>query len=105
METPKLIETNVRNYMLNTLQRCHQYRMQMYTYALNIGVFILFVAITGLTLYYCYNRHLTPAQKEDKMMKDQQYILSKIRFYQDEQKKISTSRITNLPTTTLSMDM
>lgn len=99
METPKLIETNVRNYMLQTLQKCHNYRMQTYTYLLNIGVFILFVGITALTLYYCYHRHLTPQEQQDKMARDQQYVLSKIRFYQDEQKKISSSRITNLPTT------
>jgi hypothetical protein len=99
MEYPKLIEPNVRAYMLNTLQRCHNYRMETYTYALNIGVFIFFVIITALVLYYCYNRHLTPTEREAKMVRDQQYVLSKIRFYQDEQKKISSSRITNLPTT------
>jgi hypothetical protein len=99
MEAPKLIESNVRNYMLNTLQRCHNYRMRTYTYALNIGVFVFFVGITALILYYCYNRGITPAEREEKLLQDQQYVLSKIRFYQDEQKKISSSRITNLPTT------
>jgi hypothetical protein len=99
MEAPKLIETNVRNYMTNALQLSHQYRMRTYTYALNIGVFLFFVGITVVTLYYCYHRHLNPAEKAVKMRQEQEYILSKIRFYQEEQKKISSTRITNLPTT------
>jgi hypothetical protein len=99
MEAPKLIETNVRNYMTNALQTSHQYRMRTYTYALNMGVFLLFVGITVVTLYYCYHRHLNPSERALKMSREQDYILSKIRFYQEEQKKISSTRITNLPTT------
>jgi hypothetical protein len=71
--------------------------MQTYSYVLNIGVFVLFLGITSLTLYYCYNRNLSPEEKQAKLIRDQQYVMSKIRFYQEEQKKISSSRITNLP--------
>ena len=96
---PRLIEPNARYFLYNTLQKCHDNRVQIYTMVLNIGVFLLFVLITGATLYYCYKKKLTPYEQQQKLMRDQQYVLSKIRFYQDEQKKISSSRITNLPTT------
>ena len=41
----------------------------------------------------------TDYEKQRRMVKDQQYILSKIRFYQDinEKQKHNSSFITNLP--------
>ena len=62
-------------------------------------VFIVFAGITGATLYYCYKRKPTIDQSRVQMEQDQQYILSKIRFYQEQNQKIreSASPITGLP--------
>jgi len=96
MEFPNLIEPNVKTHLFNTLQKCHEYRTNVYLYSFNIVVFVLFIGITGAVLYYSYNKKLSPYEQKQKLLKEQDYVLSKIRFYQDEQKKIAS--ITRLPT-------
>lgn len=84
MDHPKLIDNGAINYMYDALQICHTNRVKIYYIALNIGVLILFLLVTGLILYYCYKRKPTPYELRRKMLKDQEYVLSKIRHYQRE---------------------
>jgi hypothetical protein len=93
MEYPKLIDHSARNYMQNALHACHENRVKIYYYALNIGVFIVFVSIVALVLYYCYRNKPTAYERHQKMMRDQEYVLSKIRYYQAEQKNLMVSPI------------
>lgn len=94
---PSLIDQNAKYHLYNTLQKCHTNRVNIYTYALNIGVLVGFVLIFGLALYYSYKNKLTPIQIQQKMLKDQQYILSKIKYYKNEHENKKVSDITNLP--------
>jgi hypothetical protein len=97
-ENPRLIENSSKHYMSELLYKCHDTRVQVYQYALNIGIFIIFITITGLILYCCYRRKLSPEEEYQKKIKEQEYILSKIRFYKDHQRIIqSKSDITQLP--------
>lgn len=100
MEYPRLIENSTKNYIFNTLNQCHTNRVTVYYYALNIGVFLFIVIIFGGFLYYCSRHKLSDHEKQQKMMKDQQYILSKIRYYQEDKKQRQESQmssITDLP--------
>ena len=97
MDIPRLIDNNARFYLYQTLQKCHENRVQLYTIALNVIVFVVFVLVTGSILYYNYKNKLTDEEIHQKMLKDQQYILSKIRFCQAENQKKNTSDITSLP--------
>jgi hypothetical protein len=99
MEAPRLIEINAKNYMFQTLQQCHNHRINIYYYALNIGIFLLFLLVVGTVLYYCNKNKLTDYERNQRILKDQQYVLSKIRYYQDESKsrQSQVSGITNLP--------
>jgi hypothetical protein len=94
---PQLIEKGSYYYLHNTLQKCHDNRINVYIYAFNITIFILFVGSICIVLYYCYYRKLSPEEAYEKRIRDQEYILSKIRFYKDHQQTIHTSGITNLP--------
>jgi len=96
MESPNLIDHNVLYHIQNTLQSCHQNRVQFYSYALNIIVLIAFVIIVFLALYYSYRKKPTLREQQTKMLHDQQYVMSKIRSYQQQQKNILTSPIGNL---------
>lgn len=96
MDGPMLIEGSVNQYLQNTLRTCHENRVKIYSFALNVGILSLFIIIVSVTLYYCYKQKPTAYEQEQKMLKDQQYILSKIRFYQAEQKNLMTSPIGNL---------
>jgi hypothetical protein len=102
MDTPKLIEPIAKNFLYHTLNKCHEHRTQIYVFVFNLGVFILFILVVGTTLYLCYRKKPTPEELRHKMLRDQQYVLSKIRFYQGENRKQKehTNEITNLPTLT-----
>jgi len=93
MDYPKLIDVGAMNYMYSALRSCHENRVKIYYYSLNIGVFIAFSLVVGLALYYCYRNKPTPYERHQKMMRDQEYVLSKIRFYQAEQKNLMVSPI------------
>ena len=97
---PRLIENSAKNYLLQTLQKCHHNRTAVYYYAFNIGFLVIFAGIVFLVLYNSYKNKLTPYEAEQKMLSDQQYILSKIRWFKDERKLAQEgqmSSITNLP--------
>jgi hypothetical protein len=83
MEYPRLIENTARHYLYHTLGQCHTYRVSIYSYVLNFGVFFILVLGLAAVLYYCYRGKMTDYEKEQKMYHDQQYILSKIRYYKD----------------------
>ena len=97
MEYPRLIENNAKYYIQQTLQKCHEHRISIYLTALNVGVFVVFAGLLAAVLYYSYTYKLNPNEAMQKRYRDQSYILSKIRYYQDEQKNISATGITKLP--------
>jgi hypothetical protein len=78
-------------------------RVKYHTIILNLGIFLFFCGLLGGTLYYLYITKPTEQDKQYKTMKDQDYILSKIRYFQEQQQKITTSAssysstITDLP--------
>ena len=93
---PRLIENSAKNYLFQTLQKCHTNRVSIYYYALNFGVLLLFVGVVGAILYYCSKKKLTDYEKQQKIMKDQAYVLSKIRYYQEDKKERNRSQVTGI---------
>jgi hypothetical protein len=96
MDGPKLIDGNVFQNIQHTLRMCHENRVQFYSKALNLIVLVMFVTIVFLTLYYSYRKKPTKFEQHQQMMEDQKYVLSKIRYYREQQKNILTSPIGNL---------
>ena len=96
---PQLVEPSAKYFLYNTLHSCHETRVKYHSIVLNVIVFVVFAGIAGTVLYYCYRRKPTLAQTREQMERDQQFILSKIRFYQEQNQKIreSASPITGLP--------
>ena len=98
MEYPKLIENGTRTYISDILHKCHQTRSTIYMYALNIGVFVLFVIITTIILYSCYKSKPSVEEMVQKEIDAQKYVLSKIKEYKYErQNMLSRQTITGLP--------
>jgi hypothetical protein len=94
---PRLIEASAENYLYSVLSRCNYHRTTVYYYVLNIGISILFVMIAGFTLYRCYTNKPSEYEKMLKLRRDQEYVLSKIRFCQEEHNNKPVSSITGLP--------
>jgi hypothetical protein len=95
MEGPKLIEALTKNYLCHSLYTCHEKRIRVYSRALNIIVLVAFIGIFGSALYLCYKKQESPYEKYKKSLKDQEYILEKIRHVESE--KIQHESLTNLP--------
>jgi len=102
MDSINLIEPNVKNYLYDTLQKCHSNRISIYYYILNIGVLLFIAGVFGTALYYSSKQKLSDYEMQQKLIKDQEYVLSKIRYFKEDKKNIEESKmssITNLPFT------
>jgi len=77
-----LVEPGIRTYFHSSFEECKKYKLGYYTKILNIGLFILFVAIVSAVLYFKKKKKLTPAQKNKKNEEDRMYIINKIRSLQ-----------------------
>jgi hypothetical protein len=100
MDPPSLIDASAKNYMFNTLKQCHTTRVNIYYYIFNIGIFLLFVAVVGTILYRCSLNKPTEYERQQKLLQDQQYVMSKIRYYKNEVDNNDNqhiTRLTNLP--------
>jgi hypothetical protein len=95
---PQLYEPGVKEYMYEVLNKCHENRVNIYMYVLNISVVVVFLGSVCIILLYCYKSKLTPAEEDKKRVRDQEYVLSKIRYYKEQQRVIdSRASITGLP--------
>ena len=92
---PKLTEDSFGDFMVNNLKSCHENRVKIYSIALNVGIVLIFFLVVGGFLYYRYRERPSPYELQQKMYKDQQYVLDRIRYYQVQQKNLMTSPIGN----------
>jgi hypothetical protein len=90
-----LIQSNVKYYVGEVLSKCHERKTNVYFWVLNVVVLVLFVSGTAFILYCCYKKKPCEEEKKKRMLRDQQYVLEQIKFYQGQ--KQSMSAITDLP--------
>jgi len=94
---PMLTEPGVKYFINETLKQCHQYKEKYHNLNFNIGLLVVFFIILGILLLYKYKGKITPEEIEEKELQKKQYILSKIRNYQDAKTKAQQKLITGLP--------
>ena len=98
MEYPRLVESHARAYLGSALAKAAAYKMTIYSWTFNIGIFLGLVIIIGLILYFKRKRPLSQHELMEREYKEQEYILGKIRQFQSDQKR-QLSLITELPLT------
>ena len=94
---PKLTEPGVSYFLNESLKQCHRFREKYNNTIFNIGLFIGFLVVVIVLLLYKYRGKLTPEEIEQRETEKKQYILSKIRNYQDAKKRAQQELITGLP--------
>jgi len=94
---PSLTEPGVKYFLNETLKKCHTVREVYHNNIFNIGLLLLFIIILGMLLIYKYKGQLSVEELEQKNTEKQQYILSKIRNYQDAKLHEQQTLITGLP--------
>ena len=94
---PKLIEPGTRYFLNASLNRCSEIKNKYYNQIFNISVFIFLSCIIGLVLFFKYKGRLSKYEMEIKETQKKEYIMSKIKNYQDTRRKEQQQMITNLP--------
>jgi hypothetical protein len=61
-----LTEPGIKAYFLESFEKCKEYKMNYYTKLVNIGLFILFVAILAGILYMKKKRETDTTTKSQK---------------------------------------
>ena len=95
---PSLIEPGVKYFLGQTLKQCKEFKDKYNNFLFNICLFVLFLLILASILLYKYKGKLTPVEKEKKSREKQQYILTRIKNFQDAKRLASQELITGLPT-------
>ena len=90
-----LTEPGVRDYVLRSLQKCKEFKMDYYTKVMNISLFALFVVVAACILYYKYKGKKTPEERRTKKEADRLYILAKIKHVQLAKQKESNMILTD----------
>jgi hypothetical protein len=94
---PALIEPGIKYFLNETLKQCREFRNNYNNLLFNVSLFISFLVILGAILLYKYKGKLTPVEKDMKDRMKQQYILSKIKNFQDAKRLAHQELITGLP--------
>jgi hypothetical protein len=94
---PTLIEPGTKYFLNETLKQTHIFRLKYQNYIINIGFFIFFLLVLGAILFYKYKGRLTEEDKAQKNKEKQQYILSKIKNFQESKRRAQQELITGLP--------
>jgi len=100
VQGPQLIDDSAKMYIDVLLQKSHEVRINRNYTILNVAIVFAFVFIFGGFLYYCYVNKPTKRESNYKIMKDQEFVLSKIRWFKEQNEKVNkmSSPITGLPT-------
>lgn len=94
---PILTEPGVKYFLNETLKQCHIFKEKYNNTMFNIGITIAFFIILGIILLYKYKGKLTPDEILQKETQKKQYILSKIKNYQETKLRAQQQLITGLP--------
>tara|TARA_Y100000389_G_C17466566_1_gene526198 strand:+ start:2205 stop:2510 length:306 start_codon:yes stop_codon:yes gene_type:complete len=94
---PTLTEFSTKFYIRNSLKEVRRVKDKYITIGVNIGLFILLIAVGGGLLYWKYKGKLTPQQKKVKEQEKKMYLFQKLHQISYEKEKASQNLITNLP--------
>jgi hypothetical protein len=94
---PLLTEPGVKYFLNHSLKQCNIIRSKFHNTVFNIGLFIAFLIVLGVILLYKYKGRLTPVEIERKNKEKQQYVLSKIKNFQESKRRAHQELITGLP--------
>ena len=97
LQPPILVEPGVKYFLNTTLKQCKDFKEKYHNVVFNIGGFLLFIVVLAGILIYKYKGKLNTSEKRQLELQKQEYILSKIKNYQDAKRKESQDLITGLP--------
>ena len=98
---PRLVDNSTKYFFNGILKECNKFKQKNFNLYYNLLLFISFIVIVGCILFFRYKGNLTKKQLSAKQTKDNNYIMSKLIYYNrqniDNQQRINNNLITNLP--------
>ena len=98
---PRLVDNSTKYFFNGILKECNKFKQKNLNLYYNLSLFILFIVIVGCILFFRYKGNLTKKQLSAKQTKDNNYIMSKLIYYNrqniDNQQRTNNNLITNLP--------
>ena len=98
---PNLVSNNLKNYINLKLKKCNLSKFNISSYYYNIILFALFSLILSIILISKYKGFKSDIEIYKKNIKDKEYIMSKLIYYNrqnlDNQNRIKKNLITDLP--------
>lgn len=96
-KNPNLIEIGVKSFLNHTLKKCNDFKMKYFNTLYNFILFVFFILILTMILFFKYKGKITNDEKEMKDIEKKNYILSKIRNYQQNKLQQQQMLISGLP--------
>ena len=96
MENPSLVEYGFKSFLNESLRKCNKVKQEYKNNIYNIGLFIFLVFCIFLFLFIKFKGKLTTEEMKENEIKKQQYILSRIKNYQDDKRRSSQKLISGL---------
>ena len=92
-----LIEPGVRYFYNKTLQGCHNVKEKYYNGLYNLGLLIGFILLSGIILYFKRSSRPTLEDREKQKRLQYEYIVSKMRNYQDVRARQAPNIVADMP--------
>jgi hypothetical protein len=94
---PHLTEPGINYYLNETLKQCHIFKINHNNTVINISLLVGFILILASILLYKYKGRLTREEVNKKNKEKQQYILSKVKNFQEAKRSAHQDLISGLP--------
>ena len=94
---PVLVEPGFKYFLHRTLKQCHSFKQQYFNTMFNVALLVAAVVGGVFLLWYKYKGKPTPAELARREADKRQYILSKIKNFQDAKRIAHQELITGLP--------
>jgi|TARA_B100001093_G_C26646240_1_gene935426 hypothetical protein len=94
---PLLTEPGTKYFLNASLNKCNEIKNKYYNTVFNISIFVFLLSLIGMVLFFKYKGRLSKHEQEIKENQKREYIMSKIKNYQDTRRKEQQQIITNLP--------
>jgi len=94
---PILTEPGTKYFLNASLNKCSELKNKYYNTVFNISVFLFLLCLIGIVLFFKYKGRLSKHEQEIKENQKREYVMSKIKNYQDTRRREQQQIITNLP--------
>lgn len=97
MDGPILVENGFKYFINESLKNCKKIKQEYFNNLYNAGLFLFLVVLIFLILFVKYKGRLTKEEIKKREKVKEQYVLERIKNYQDDKRRNSQKLISGLP--------